>query len=50
MIRPCALGYYSLDGATGGCTICPVGYACPFASNVPMRCNEGHQALVTGMH
>jgi len=50
MIRPCALGYYSADGATGGCTICPIGFACPIGSNEPIRCNEGAESLTTGLH
>jgi len=50
MIRPCALGYYSADGATGSCTICPIGYACPFGSNEPIRCDEGREAATTGLH
>jgi len=50
MIRPCALGYYSADGATGSCMICPIGYACPFGSNEPIRCDEGREALTTGLH
>lgn len=41
-VRPCALGYYSADGVASTCTICPIGYMCPFASNEPIRCNEGH--------
>lgn len=49
-IRPCPLGYHSADGATGGCTICPQYYHCPFASNEPIRCNEGHNAPSTGMY
>lgn len=50
MIRPCAAGTYSEDRYTGhsGCITCPIDYVCPFGSNKPIRCNEGHEAPQTG--
>ena len=50
MIRPCALGYYSADGESTACTICPIGYMCPIASNEPIRCDEGTESLTQGLH
>jgi hypothetical protein len=49
-VRPCPLGYYSLDGAINSCTICDEGYMCPYGSNVPILCPEGSSAEDPGMH
>jgi len=49
LFRPCKLGW-SADNKSGTCTECPIGKHCPHASNEPMLCPEGLEALTQGLH